>query len=129
MERNDGSIFNAEVFEALVKNYAKPGDQEVVSARWKSLEGVEYFGLEINPNRPSVVFGFVELPQDMGGGLEFSTFWVVQEEGNPYSYGNALSDQFVDILFDGRSTKLPRWELDQTWEEVSLKDLMEQRGW
>lgn len=129
MENEYGSVLTAEVFEALVKNFTEPKEEEVVAARWQSLDGVEYFGLDINPDRPSVVFGFVELPRDMGGGLEFSTFWVVEEEDNPYSYGRALSDEFIEILFDGRPVKLGRWQLDTTWVPIPLDELMKQRGW
>jgi len=129
MENEYGTVITPEIFEALVRNFIEPKEEEVVAARWQSLDGVEYFGLDINPDRPSVVFGFVELPIEMGGGLEFSTFWVVQEEDNPYSYGNALSDQFIEILFNGRPTKFERWQVDTTWVPVPLKELMQQRGW
>jgi hypothetical protein len=123
------TVMTFEIFESLVMNFMNPGEEEKVVARWQSLDGIEYFGLSINPERPSVVSRFVELPPEMGGGLEFSTFWVVQEEGNPYSVGNSLADQRVEILLNGHPMSVHWWHIDQTWVPISLAELMKQRGW
>lgn len=122
-------VMTPEHFEALVKNFTEPNEQEIVAARWESIEGVEYFGLDINPDRPSVVFGFVELPEGMGGGLEFSTFWFMPEEGNPYSQGNSLYEQQIDIVFNGETLKFNLWHIDEIWEPIPLEELKSQRGW
>lgn len=116
-------------FNALVHNFKHPEGQGIVSARWFSISNDEYFGLEINPDRPSVVFGFAELPVWLGGGLEFSTFWYKPERGNPYSKGNSLYEQQLPIEFQGEEIKLNFWFIDDEWEPISLEQLKKERGW
>jgi hypothetical protein len=123
------NVINNRVQKALVREYHQAIEEgesrtdPLVVARWFSLDGEEYFGLEINPDRPSVVYGCVRLPSDMGGGWEFSTFWVIREEGNPYSEGQSLEEQTIPIRINGLPFDFPRWELDLYWEPVGLAEL------
>lgn len=59
----------------------------------------------------------------MGGGWEFSTFWVIREEGNPYSEGQSQEEQTIPIRINGLPFDFPRWELDLYWEPVGLAEL------
>lgn len=123
------SIINEGTYKQLVNEFNKkqqdPDYESQIVARWFSLDGVDYFGMEISPERPSVVFGCVMLPPDMGSGWEFSTFWVIREEGNPFSHGEALEDQRIPILVNDIPVELPRWELDLFWEPIGFKELSE----
>lgn len=122
-------IITSSVREKLISNFNKVEENPLVIARWAALDGVEYFGIEISPDRPTVVWGFVELPQDMGGNLEFSTFWVEPELDNPYSKGQSLEEQTVVIRINGMPVSVPMWSLDTSWCPVSLKALKKKRGW
>lgn len=121
------SVINPETYDLLVnechKREQEYSENPMVVARWFSMDGIDYFGLEISPDRPSVVWGCVWLPPEMGGGWEFSTFWVVREEGNPYSHGEALEDQTIPINIEDRIMEVPRWELDLYWDPIPLDEL------
>lgn len=121
------AVINENIHNLLVKEYEKIEQEDtqnpMVVARWFSMDGIDYFGLEISPDRPSVVWGCVWLPPEMGGGWEFSTFWVIREKGNPYSHGEALEDQTISLNFEGRIVEVPRWELDRHWNPIPLNEL------
>ena len=130
---NRKNVINAQVKKALVREFhraVEEGDSRtdpLVVARWFSLDGLEYFGLEMDPGRPSVVYGCVQMPPEWGGGWEFSTFWVIREEGNPWSEGEALEDQTMPVQVNDFVINLPRWELDLYWEPVGLSELSRTR--
>lgn len=123
------AVINDKVQEALIREFNRRMEDDetssdpLVVARWFSLDGIEYYGLDMSPDRPSVVFGCVMLPPEWGGGWEFSTFWLIREEGNPLSHGEALEDQRVPVNISGIKFEFPRWELDLYWEPVRLEEL------
>lgn len=129
---NDIKVITTEVRDALIQNFKNSDEDLLIVAHWVSLTGeLDHYGVSINPDRPTVCWGFVPFNQGRDEEIEFGTFWIDREEGNPYSYGNCLSEIEYpgEVVFNGQALKFPMFHLDESWTPVRLSALMAKKGW
>jgi hypothetical protein len=129
---NDIIVINEKIRAALIENYTNEDDDFLVVAHWSSLTGqMDHYGVSINPQRPTVCWGFVPFDQGFGEMLDFGTFWIDREQDNPYSFGNCLSEIEYpgDVFFNGEPVKFPMFSLDATWKPMRFSELKKIKGW
>jgi len=117
-------LITPELRDSLIENNKSNEEDSLIIAHWVSLSGgFDHYGISISPERPSVVWGCVPESQYSPRYLDFGTWWIQREDGNPFSYGNALDEQLTEVYLNGEPWRIPFFNLDTNWKPIRVSEL------